>query len=220
MKGLKGILISISILFYPLISIAENEWILKKEYKDGIKVFTRNTSESSFDEFKVIAKFKTSMNSIVSLLEDTNSCQEWVYRCIKEELLKRISPSESYKYSVSDGSPFSDRDSIVHIIRIQDPKTKIVTFKRTGKPNYIKEKLDIVRVLKVRGSWILTPRNNGVIEVIFQTLSEPGGIIPSLFANIAVTETAHETLLGMKRMLKKPKYRDAKGLVEEYKESR
>lgn len=220
MDRFSAMLLLVSLLNYPSISIAEDGWVLKKK-EDGIRVFTRLTPESSFREFKGIAEFKTSLNSIVSLLEDTGACKEWIYKCIKEEKLPNSnSPSECYKYSLSEGFPYSDRDSIVHIIRNQDPKIKTVTFKRTGIPDFIPEKPDIVRVPKVRGSWRLIPKGNGVVQVIFQTLSDPRGNIPPYLANLMVTEVPFETLLGMKRMISKPKYRDAKGLVDEYKEDR
>jgi hypothetical protein len=143
------------------------DWKLELD-KESIQIYTRNAAESNFKEFKGITKLKTSLNSIVSLLEDTDACKQWVYKCINEQTLKIISPYEKYDYLFSDGSPLSDRDSIVHMIRAQDLESRTVTFKITGVPDFIPEKQDIVRVPMINETWTLKPENNGNSVITLQ----------------------------------------------------
>ena len=111
-----------SIFIFSSVSVAE-DWELRKD-KESILVYTRNVDESKFQEFKGITKIKTSLNSLVTLLEDTNTCKNWVYKCLSEETIKTVSLNEKFIYFVSDASPLKNRDAIIHVTRTQDPKTK------------------------------------------------------------------------------------------------
>jgi len=122
-KNSLGLTLLTSIYIFSSASVA-GDWELRKD-KESISVYTRNVVESKFQEFKGITKIKTSLNSLVTLLEDTSTCKNWVYKCLSEETLKTISHYEKYNYLVSDGSPLRNRDAIIHVTRTQDPKTKI-----------------------------------------------------------------------------------------------
>jgi len=55
-----------------------SDWKLGLD-EESIQIYTRDAAESNFKEFKGITKLKTSLNSIVSLLEDADACKQWVY---------------------------------------------------------------------------------------------------------------------------------------------
>lgn len=189
-------------------------WKLELD-EESIQVYTRTTTENDFVEFKGVTKLKTSLNSIVSLLEDTDACIQWVYKCINEQTLKIISPSEKYDYLLFDGSPLSDRDSIVHITRTQDIKSKTVTFTITGVPDFIPEKQDIVRVPMINESWTLEPDNNGNTIITLKNISNPGGIIPYFITNYYGIYTPFNTILKLRILVINKKYKNAKNLVDE-----
>jgi len=195
-----------SIFIFSSLSVAD-DWELRKD-KESILVYTRNVVESKFQEFKGITKINTSLNSLVALLEDTSTCKNWVYKCVSEETLKTISPYEKYNYLLSDGSPLRNRDAVIHVIRTQDPKTKIVTFTRKGVPDYIPEKQGVVRVPLIDGVWILEPVENNYITVTYQLVSDPGGNIPSFLSNYFVIDAPFETLLKLRNEVKNRKYQN------------
>lgn len=205
-------------LFFLLALISNvslaSDWDLRLD-KDGIKVYTRDSADSNFKEFKGVTEIQTSLNSLVAIMEDTDACKRWVYKCLVETTLRNISPSEKVNYSVSDGSPLDNRDAIVHIVRVQDPQTKTVTFHRTGEPGLIPEKKNIVRVQKINGEWILKPTGNGRVMVIYETASDPGGNVPSWLANTAVTDTPYYTLLRLRSEVMNTKYQGIHDLVVE-----
>ncbi|MCF6150572.1 MAG: hypothetical protein E3K37_18235 [Candidatus Kuenenia sp.] len=159
---------------------------------------------------------KTSLNSLVNLIEDSDACSEWNYRCIKEEVLKIVSPTERYK-RIEFSTPliFPNRDSIIYTVRTQDPVTKTVTITFTGKPDFLPKQPSFVRIPKVSGSWILRPLNEDYVELIYQTYSEPGGMVAPIFANQGNQNWVLQTLTNMKDMLNRKKYKNADGLVEE-----
>ena len=198
---------------FTSISIA-SDWELELD-EESIQIYTRNGTESNFKEFKGITKLKTSLNSIVSLLEDADACKQWVYKCINEKTLKIISPYEKYDYLLSDGSPLSDRDSIVHMIRTQDIESRTVTVKITGVPDFIPEKQDLVRVPMINESWTLKPENNGYTVITLQNISNPGGNVPYFIANYYGINTPFQTLLKLRSVVMDKKYQNVKNLVNE-----
>jgi len=198
------------------IATASEEWGEPKRDKESIKIYTRKTTYINFEEFKGVTELKTSLNSLVGLLEDTDACALWVYKCISEKTLRVVSPNEKYNYSVSEGYPFDNRDSIVNIVRTQDAESKTIIYQRTGIPDYIPIQPHLVRVPIVKGSWVLKPEQCGMVSVTFQTLSDPGGYVPSMLANYASVDTPYYTLLNLRKEVMKPKYQNTKNLVDEF----
>ena len=145
-------------------------------------------------------------------MEDADACKHWVYRCINEQTLKIISPVERYDYLLSDGSPLSHRDAIVHLIRTQDIESRTVTFKITGVPNFIPEKQDIVRVPMINESWTLKPEKNGNTIITLQNVSNPGGNIPNFIANYYGLYSPFNTLLKLRNVVMNEKYQNVRNL--------
>jgi START domain-containing protein len=199
-----------SIFIFSSVSVAE-DWELRKD-KESILVYTRNVDESKFQEFKGITKIKTSLNSLVTLLEDTSTCKNWVYKCLSEETIKTVSLNEKFIYLVSDASPLKNRDAIIHVTRTQDPKTKKVTYTRKGVPDFIPEKKGMVRVPLIDGLWTLEPVENNYIVVTYQLISDPGGNIPSFLANYFVIDAPFETLLKLRSEVENRKYQDIRNI--------
>ncbi|HXD94398.1 MAG TPA: hypothetical protein VNX01_14425, partial [Bacteroidia bacterium] len=70
---------------------------MKKE-ENGIAVYSRKTINSNFRELKSIAYVKTSLSSIVALLDDWETYTQWVYKCGESKTLKRIANTELIHY--------------------------------------------------------------------------------------------------------------------------
>jgi len=190
-------------------SINENEWQLKK-YENGIAVYTRNTKNSSFKELKSVLTIKTSLKSIVALLNDWDSYPQWVYRCGKSLTLKKISDKEVIHYqTVTAPWPVANRDFVVNIKLVQDEKTKAVTIKSSSKHNYIPEIPNYVRIKEFNASWTLTPLKDGSIEIVYQLMVNPGGSIPAWLVNLAVIDGPFETCSKLKTLVVTEKYQKA-----------
>lgn len=196
----------VSSLDYPHVTYAD--WELIKD-EQGIKVYTRQLPDSAIKEFKGVTHIKTSLASLVALLDDAGSCKEWMHNCIKGEVLEKISDKERYTYVVNDVPWATDRDIVVHSIISQDPEKKVVTIQLTGVADYKPPDADYVRVSKLKGFWRFTPDKNGVIEVVYQIHMEPGGWLPALLVDLVIVDTPFYTLLKMRDIVKKPKYKNA-----------
>lgn len=187
-------------------STAQTDWQLKK-YESGIAVYTRTTAGSEFKELKAVTTVKTSLHSIVALLNDWDSYPQWVYRCGKSSTLKRISETEVMHYQTVEAPwPVDSRDFVVDVKLVQDPVTKAVTITSTCKPGYIAKADGFVRITEFKASWTLIPLKDGSIQVIYQLLVNPGGYVPAWLVNLAVIDGPFETTLHFRDWIMKDKY--------------
>jgi hypothetical protein len=152
-----------------------------------------------------------SLSSLVALVDDIAQCHEWIETCKEGKLLKRINQKVSYHYTINHAPwPVNDRDAVVIHTISQAPQSRVVTIGIRGVPDYIPEKTGLVRVKKIKGHWRFTPGNNGLVEVLYQVHSEPGGNIPSWLVNSIVISQPFNTLKKMRIVVRQPKYISAK----------
>src|ERR1700756_2397139 len=110
---------------------APKSWTIKKSEK-GISIYTRKAANSCFKELKAVFYVKTSLSSIVALVDDWANYSNWVYKCGQSSVLKKVSEKELVHYqTVLVPWPLDKRDFIVTTIISQDEKTKMVTIKST-----------------------------------------------------------------------------------------
>ncbi len=203
-----------SYLFFLLIfqlnvfsEVAEtNPWQLKK-FGNGISIYTRTTENSKYKELKSVFQIKTSLSSIIALLNDFESYPQWVYRCEKSKAIKKDSDKHLIRYqSIMAPWPVDNRDMVLDVNSYQDEKTKIVYQKVICLPDYISPVAGHVRIREFRAQWTLKPLKNGMVEVEYELLVNPGGNIPAWIVNMAVVDGPFETSVNMKEWLMKDKY--------------
>lgn len=183
-----------------------NDWQLKK-FENGISVYTRLTEDSQYKELKSVFQIKTSLSGIIALLNDFESYPQWVYRCEKSKALKKDSDKHLIRYqSIIAPWPVDNRDMVLEVNSYQDEKTKIVYQKVTCLPDYVPPVAGHVRIREFRGTWTLKPLKNGIVEIDYELLVNPGGNIPAWIVNMAVVDGPYETSVNMKEWLMKDKY--------------
>src|ERR1700735_3327173 len=94
---------SIAILLFSLTAwhplAAQKNWELKKD-QDGIRVFSRPTDNSRFNDLKVEMTLSAKLSSLAALILDIDNYPNWSFNTEKSYVLKKISPSELYFYSL------------------------------------------------------------------------------------------------------------------------
>ncbi|MCB0477431.1 MAG: START domain-containing protein [Crocinitomicaceae bacterium] len=179
------------------ITPAEEPWKLAKN-KDGVLVYTRQPEGKKIKEFKAIVKIKTNMQKIIDLIEDVEKYPEWQSDITSSKTLKKISTTERYIYYALDVPwPITDRDVVTHVKKTSYTSGQVI-FKLTSKPDYIKEKEGFIRIKDAQGSWKLTPKENGYIEVIYQSYGDPAGSIPSGIINSFIVDGPFKTMSNMR----------------------
>ncbi len=208
MKNTKTVsLFLFSLLFITLSSFQNTyNWQLKK-IENGITIYTRTPENSKYKELKAVYQIKTSLSSIIALLNDFESFPKWVYRCEKSMALKKDSDSHIIRYqTVVAPWPVDNRDMILEVNSFQDKKTKIVYQKVNSIPDYIPLVKGHVRVREFRALWTLIPLKNGFVEVNYELLVNPGGNIPAWLVNLALVDGPFDTSVKMREMLMNEKY--------------
>ncbi|MDH5717081.1 MAG: START domain-containing protein [Spirochaetia bacterium] len=209
----KNLLFLFLIFVLKINFLAASEWEQKKN-KSGIEIYLREIEGSEYKELKAIMKLKTTLVSLVSLLDDTASYPLWIYQCTKASLLEKTEMENSeirYTYTELDFSMItSKRDLITQSTLTQDSNSKTIFILLKGFPEYITKKENIVRVAKLNGFWKLEPVNNGEILITYQLHMNPGGNLLSWIVNSTLIDIGFETLHKMKKMVLLPKYKNAK----------
>ncbi|MCW3070884.1 MAG: lipid-binding domain protein [Bacteroidetes bacterium] len=196
-------------VFFCGFSQSGNSWHLKK-FENGISVYTRNAQNSAFKELKSVCVLKTSLGSIVALLNDWDTYPQWVYKCGKSTTLKKISGAELIHYqTVVAPWPVDSRDFVVNVRLSQDPVSRIVKIVSSCRPDYIPKVPGYVRITEFSASWTLVPQKDGNVEVTYQLLVNPGGYVPAWLVNLAVVEGPYETTLHFMEWVMKEKYQKA-----------
>lgn len=208
MKNTKTVsLFLFSLLFITLSSFQNTyNWQLKK-FENDISIYTRTPENSKYKELKAVYQIKTSLSSIIAVLNDFESFPKWVYRCEKSMALKKDSDNHIIRYqTVVAPWPVDNRDMILEVNSFQDKKTKIVYQKVNSIPDYIPLVKGHVRVREFRALWTLIPLKNGFVEVNYELLVNPGGNIPAWLVNLALVDGPFDTSVKMREMLMNEKY--------------
>ncbi|MEM9918954.1 MAG: START domain-containing protein [Bacteroidota bacterium] len=209
---------SFILLFFTLASTAQDayEWKFKKE-KSGIKVYTRDVSDTNLKELKITLEVQASMSSIVALLMDVDEYQNWVYRCAKSKTVKVIDQNHTYDYYVVDFPwPMADRDLMAYSYIEQDPETKVLTSITKARPDYTPKNDGYVRIIQHINKWVFTPLAPNRVAVEYTLNSSPAGSIPNWLVNMAIDQGPVQSMLRFRDMLNNQPYKDAKlaGILE------
>ena len=190
-------------------SNTEAGWSLRKT-EAGIQVYTRPDHSSPLDEFKGIVEFESRLSSLVELVRDSDRAEDWIYQSGGTQVLETINSREQILRSITLSPwPVSDRDVILKASYHQNPKTLAITIVLTSVDHIAPEQPGYVRMHQLKGKWVFTPLNNGIVQVMYQVRVNPGGSIPSWLAGSSSVDTPFVTLKKMREMLKKPAYASA-----------
>jgi START domain len=207
MKHFLSLLILLN-LFLP--GKAQNGWTLKKE-KDGIKVYSRASDHSNFNELKVELTLPASLHALAALILDIGSYPRWSFNTERSYVLKQVSPAELYFYTeINSPWPASNRDLAVHLRIMQDAASKVMTIQADGVPDYIPPKKDIVRVPFSKEKWTVTPLDKSTIRIEYEVEIDPGASAPAWLVNSFSTKGPYETFKNLSEKIKGAKYHDAK----------
>ena len=189
---------------------AQQDWTLKKD-ENGIKVYSRTSENSKYNEPRVEMTLQASLSSLASLVLDIGNYPNWSFNTKQTSLLKTISPSELYFYSeIHSPWPASNRDLAIHLVISQDPATRVMTIRAEEIPNYIPEKDGLVRVPLSNEIWTVTPAGNGSIKVDYRIKLDPGANMPAWIINSFSVKGPYETFSHARQQLTNARYKDAK----------
>ena len=190
--------------------IGQKGWKLQKD-KDGIKVYTRDSDKSAFDEFRATIQLNQSIHSFVAVMRDVESLHEWAYNVKNARPLMLLGDSLQYYYSeVSIPFPFTDRDGIYRNRYTWKSDSSLLIIDIDILPDYIEEKEGLVRIPYGKGFWRVKVLGDRFIDITFQMVVDPGGGVPSWMANMFIDDTPTYTLTKLREVIVKEKYQNRK----------
>ncbi len=197
-----GIMLSLSLT-------AQNDWQLKKD-EDGIKVYTKATENSHYNELKVEMTLTATLSSLAALILDIDNYHNWSFNMEKTYALKRVGPGDLYFYELIHSPwPASDRDLPVHLQINQDPRTRSMFVRSVCVPDLVPPKKDVVRVPLSVEQYIVTPLPDGKIRIEYQLKLDPGAGAPAWLINLFSVKGPFETFSHVRQQIQRPAYRDA-----------
>lgn len=198
MNILSTVVIGCVITFFSAQNFSQNNWEIDKD-KNGVKVYTRAEKGSNFKAFKAIVKVDNSIGEIIKILKNVPEYKNW-YGYTKTSKLLKTEKGIQYNYVETIFPwPYSNRD-MVYKMSIEKYTSGAVKILLKGLPNYISQKIGIVRMKKAEGYILLQP-NNGKTEITYFFHSEPGKNIPAWLANSSIADLPFKTLSGLRKTL-------------------
>ncbi len=189
--------------------IAQDEWVLKSD-KDNIKSFHKPVADSKLNAVKIEAVFACSLSQFVSVLQDVDSYDKWVYGSRSTRLLKEVSPSELFYYSEIDFPwPSTDRDFVSHVVISQDLQTHTVHVNAKNVQGWVPVKPKMVRIERSSAEWTIMPVAKGRIKVEYILQVDPGGGLPAWIINSFSSTGLVQTFKNLREWIKKPVYANA-----------
>lgn len=191
--------------FLSLTGPLSAKWELSKNNKN-VKVYTQEVTGSDMDEFKGITTIPVKAKVIENILKDIPSFTKWFGFCKEIKLIKKYSENHLLVYVVIDAPwPTSDRETYVDVKYKYKTKNNLVVNIRSVKYN-AKPKKGRVRMPSLISSCNVKEKG-GNSNVVYYTKGDPGGSLPSSMANWFVKKQPFKTLVGLKKMAKKSKYK-------------
>jgi len=200
------------ILIFALLSIicfdlkSQSKWDIVKQ-TDDITVFTRKSENSKYKEVKITMTIKCTMNELVAALEDVDAHKDWVPYTIDSKMVKKDSNSEFYYYVSSDFPfPAKDRDVVIYYEREQAADSKVVITRSEAAPEVLPKSDGFVRVPVFSSTYVLTPLDDGIIDIEYLLKVSPGGKIPAWIINLGVTKGPIKTMESLIKLIDSGKY--------------
>lgn len=184
-------------------------WELRKD-QSGIRIYVRAGDSSGFNDLKVEMTLPGKLSSLAALILDVGNYPNWSFNSEKAYVLKKVSPSEMYFYSlIRSPWPASDRDLAVHLHLMQDSSSRMLYIHADEIAGYIPPKSGIIRVPVSIERWIVTPLSGDRLKISYELRLDPGASAPAWLINLFSTKGPYETFCHLREQLKQPKYRDA-----------
>jgi hypothetical protein len=185
-------------------------WHLEKD-QDGIQIYSRAVDGWSIHEMRSTTHIAGRLSSVVAVITDVDAMHELVDVVAESKITQRDSDTRYQIYSLMKMPwPISNRDILNQREIKQDASTLTVTITDTATQDVIPLKKDLVRILKSRQVWTLTPTADGGVQVENRLLSDPNGPIPSSVINAMSVGTPFKTMTQLKALVQRPQYANAK----------
>ena len=185
-----------------------DDWKLARN-QEGVKIYLRSVKGMGTKEVLGLTQVHATLGALVSMVKDPENHHSWIYANKEARFIKIISDTEWIYYNISEAPwPIRNRDLITHAKLEQDPDTYVVRIDSEGWPDYIPANKNLVRIARLRSSWVFTPKSNGITDIRFELSIDLGGDIPAWLVNFAIDKGPFNTLLNLDSVVKTDRYKN------------
>lgn len=185
-----------------------NQWV-KKIDKNGITVYARKVPGNTLLDIKAIRRVKSTvgvgMLAIVAV-----DCSDWLPgKCSGRSIEPYdLNDQAETDYFVGDFPfPMTPREWLFRTQFTEDPKTGAILMAVKAVPDVLPPDKCCFRVKTLDNRWLLTPRENGEIEVEFEMHTDEG--LPYFLMNPLKPYASYRLFEDLPRQFGKEKYRHA-----------
>jgi hypothetical protein len=110
--------------------------------------------------------------------------------------------------------PFYDRDLVSKVDLMIDRQTGSLLINiHSISSDFETGDRGVVRAPFTVAKWVLTAKGENKTEVLYQVLADPGVYIPAFLVNMFSKGMGVKTIQGLRKIVKRDKYRKAKAIV-------
>jgi START domain len=201
MKVLRVHFIFFILLLFANTSKGQYNWILKKD-KDGIKVSSRHTDRSKFNDIKVEMDLPGNIFQLADILLDVDKYSEWSNSVSKSEVIKKVSPLKLvYHLEISAPWPVTDRDLYAMFDVNIDSVARSIKITAAGDSGYLPVNKDFIRIPHSKGIWDIHTVSNNTIHIVYIIEIDPGGAVPAWIMNLFGTKVPFVTFQNLKQKM-------------------
>lgn len=181
--------------------LAQDDWTFKKE-KDGIKVYSRHSAVSRFNDLKIEMDLPGTVTQLGDILIDVEKYPQWAYGTKTCTLIKKVNSREVIYYSeIEVPWPATNRDFYANFKLTYDSSGRSLNVVSNGLKNYQPDKKDLVRIPLSRGLWNISTVSNKKIHLVYVLQLDPGGSVPAWVLNLFATKGPLETFENLKKKM-------------------
>ena len=211
---LASFLIAFSIHAAPALDPNDTEWELQKD-EDNIQVYFKDVENSDIQAFMGKMEMNASVSSIVKVMQDDDTCVDWVQGCISARGVNESTFRESIQYGVNHLPwPADDRDYVNTVSTRDNAETGEIIISLEAVAGHVPIS-DNVRLTKMNIRYYLLPISDKKTEVIWVQHTEPGGNIPDWLVNMLLIDIPFYSLTRLEAVAQKPEYSSAEFIYNE-----
>jgi hypothetical protein len=205
---MKKFLILLLICMVGIVNAA-TDWQLIKN-KHNIFIYALQKPHYKLHHYKAQTSIKKDADTILAALQDTETCSQWVYNCISNEMVDMTDVRKRIYHTVIH-TPlwFKDRDFYLQSSVVYDPEEKEFLIRFVSKPEHTKETNERVRITQVEMIWRLKYLADDLTLVTYQVYIDPKLPIKTI-NHLMIKKSVFQTLLGLTKVVDKPIYAETK----------
>lgn len=185
---------------------AQTNWVLKKE-KEGIQVFVTNQENSKFKAIRVLCSLPGTMEQLISVLQLVQIQPQWVVSTKNAYSIKQVSVDKFLYYAEVDLPwPINNRDMVIDLSFVQDPKTKILSIYANTIDHILPEIEGKQRVPYSAAKWLVKSEGNHKISIDYTIKIDPGGGIPAWMVNLFIAKAPYESFKNLTKLIQEKRF--------------